>query len=239
MGATCQTSTSGRVHADYSGARVSRAFCRKARIVPGCVCIGLNTESPVSRKGQCRSIQRVHAVPPQRGCKHAGFPVGKLSVIDTTSLGSGRACTASATAASEIVPGLRYDHVMIALMDDNPFLSDGSKQVLATTAALANVNNSRLTVLMVDKAASGAEGTSWIEAASWHLKEHGYDPSSAAFQEVSLDSEETHNSSVVVGDAVDQVEADLVVLSAEAVHTKKVDCNLLAEFCTAPVLLLP
>ena len=36
------------------------------------------------------------------------------------------------------------------------------------------------------------------------------------------------------GDAVDQLEADLVVLSAEAVHTKKVDCNLLAEFCTAP-----
>lgn len=33
---------------------------------------------------------------------------------------------------------------------------------------------------------------------------------------------------------MDQVEADLVVLSAEAVHTKKVDCNLLAEFCTAP-----
>ena len=33
---------------------------------------------------------------------------------------------------------------------------------------------------------------------------------------------------------MDQVEADLVVLSAEAVHTKRVDCNLLAEFCTAP-----
>ena len=40
-------------------------------------------------------------------------------------------------------------------------------QVLATTAGLANMNKSRLTVLMVDKAASGAEGTSWIEAASW------------------------------------------------------------------------
>ena len=40
-------------------------------------------------------------------------------------------------------------------------------QVLATTAALANVNKSRLTVLMVTKAASGTEGTSWIEAASW------------------------------------------------------------------------
>ncbi len=40
--------------------------------------------------------------------------------------------------------------------------------------------------------------------------------------------------SPAAGDAVDQVKADLVVLSAEAVHTKKVDCNLLAEFCTAP-----
>ena len=29
------------------------------------------------------------------------------------------------------------------------------------------MNKSRLTVLMVDKAANGAEGTSWIEAASW------------------------------------------------------------------------
>ena len=38
-----------------------------------------------------------------------------------------------------------------------------------------------------------------------HLKEHGYDPSSAAFQEVSQDSEETHNSSVVVGEAPSSV----------------------------------
>ncbi len=26
-------------------------------------------------------------------------------------------------------PGLRYEHLLIALMDDNPYLSDGSKQV--------------------------------------------------------------------------------------------------------------
>ena len=32
-----------------------------------------------------------------------------------------------------------------------------------------------------------------------HLKESGFDPEQAAFQEVSLASEETHNSSVVVG----------------------------------------
>lgn len=148
-------------------------------------------------------------------------------------------CSSSAAASSEVAPGLRYNHVLIALMDDNPYLSDGSKQVLATTASLASMNKSKVTVLLVDGKPSTGEGNSWIEAASWHLKEHGYDPSSAAFQEVSLEAEETHNSSVIVGDAVDQLEADLVVLSAEAVHTKKVDCNLLAEFCTAPVLLLP
>ena len=32
-----------------------------------------------------------------------------------------------------------------------------------------------------------------------HLKENGFDPGNAAFQEVSLAAEETHNSSVVVG----------------------------------------
>lgn len=29
----------------------------------------------------------------------------------------------------QVAPSLKYDHVLIALMDDNPYLSDGSKQV--------------------------------------------------------------------------------------------------------------
>ncbi len=36
------------------------------------------------------------------------------------------------------------------------------------------------------------------------------------------------------GNAVDQVEADLVLLSTEAVHSKAVDANLLAEFVDCP-----
>jgi hypothetical protein len=39
---------------------------------------------------------------------------------------------------------------------------------------------------------------------------------------------------VVAGNAVDQVEADLVLLSTEAVHSKAVDANLLAEFVDCP-----
>jgi hypothetical protein len=37
----------------------------------------------------------------------------------------------------------------------------------------------------------------------------------------------------------DEVNADLVILSSEAVHAKHVDANLLAEFVPCPVLLLP
>ena len=45
--------------------------------------------------------------------------------------------------------------------------------------------------------------------------------------------------SVLVGDVADEIEADLVLISSEAVHTKQVDANLLAEFVPCPVLLLP
>lgn len=44
---------------------------------------------------------------------------------------------------------------------------------------------------------------------------------------------------VLVGDVADEIEADLVLMSSEAVHTKQVDANLLAEFVSCPVLLLP
>ena len=108
---------------------------------------------------------------------------------------------------NQVAHGLKYDHVLIALMDDNPYLSDGSKQVqeatsplhvaqtvsvigfiaprrrqhlyaadsaltaqvLATTASLASVNKSKVTVLLVDGKPSTGEGNSWIEAASWYF----------------------------------------------------------------------
>ncbi|PNH11595.1 hypothetical protein TSOC_001567 [Tetrabaena socialis] len=41
------------------------------------------------------------------------------------------------------------------------------------------------------------------------------------------------------GDFADEISADMVVLSSEAVHAKHVDANQLAEFVSCPVLLLP
>jgi hypothetical protein len=44
---------------------------------------------------------------------------------------------------------------------------------------------------------------------------------------------------VLVGDVADEVEAELLVLSSQAVHSKYVDANQLAEFVPCPILLLP
>lgn len=41
------------------------------------------------------------------------------------------------------------------------------------------------------------------------------------------------------GDVADEIAADMVMLSSEAVHAKHVDANQLAEFLSCPVLLLP
>lgn len=45
--------------------------------------------------------------------------------------------------------------------------------------------------------------------------------------------------SVLVGDVADEIKADLLLLSAEAVHSKFVDANQLAEFVSCPILLIP
>lgn len=48
-----------------------------------------------------------------------------------------------------------------------------------------------------------------------------------------------HGACFVAGDVVDEINADLLVLSSDTVHDKTIDANLLAEFVSCPVLLLP
>ena len=72
-----------------------------------------------------------------------------------------------------------------------------------------------------------------------HLKEAGASPDRVTFLEKALDQESSHNASVAVGDAADELSADLLLLSADAVHAKAVDANLLAEFVACPLLLVP
>lgn len=50
---------------------------------------------------------------------------------------------------------------------------------------------------------------------------------------------EDKNPTAIIGDVADEMNLDLVVMSMEAVHSKRVDANLLAEFIPCPVLQLP
>jgi hypothetical protein len=45
--------------------------------------------------------------------------------------------------------------------------------------------------------------------------------------------------SVLIGDVADEVSADMVLVSSDAVHAKHVDANQLAEFVACPLLMLP
>lgn len=43
----------------------------------------------------------------------------------------------------------------------------------------------------------------------------------------------------IIGEIADEMSLDMVIMSMEAIHSKHVDANLLAEFIPCPVLLLP
>lgn len=43
----------------------------------------------------------------------------------------------------------------------------------------------------------------------------------------------------IIGEIADEMNLDVVIMSMEAIHSKHVDANLLAEFIPCPVLLLP
>ena len=47
------------------------------------------------------------------------------------------------------------------------------------------------------------------------------------------------SSSAAIGDVADDLEATILIMSTEAIHTKLVDSNLLAEFVPCPILMLP
>lgn len=50
---------------------------------------------------------------------------------------------------------------------------------------------------------------------------------------------EGNKPTAIIGEVADEMNMDLVIMSMEAIHSKHVDANLLAEFIPCPVLLLP
>ena len=144
-----------------------------------------------------------------------------------------RPVLASAENGTDSLSSTGWDHVLVAIIDSNPALSTASRTALATAASLAGKGH--LTCLFLDDEGKEID-PSRTQMVQKQLEERG-------IGKVSILEESIEHSvgkgSVAVGEAADEVGADLVVLSTAAVHDKHVDANLLAEFVPAPVLLLP
>ncbi|CAA6666711.1 unnamed protein product [Spirodela intermedia] len=138
-----------------------------------------------------------------------------------------------------------FKHVLLPITDRNPTypkeqdrfyfsLSSHSSATLiminsaaATTAALAKKYGADITVVVIDDKPKESipEHDAQLSSIRWHLSEAAGGGSKKP--------------TAIIGELADDLNLDLVVLSMEAIHSKHVDGNLLAEFVPCPVLLLP
>ncbi|GLT74140.1 hypothetical protein SLA2020_459540 [Shorea laevis] len=129
-----------------------------------------------------------------------------------------------------------FKHLLLPITDRNPYLSEGTRQAATTTAALAKKYGADITVVVIDEKLKESlpEHETQLSSIRWHLSEGG-------FQEFKLLERlgEGSKPSAIIGEVADDLNLDLVVMSMEAIHSKHVDANLLAEFIPCPVLLLP
>lgn len=130
----------------------------------------------------------------------------------------------------------QFKHLLLPITDRNPYLSDGTRQAAATITSLAKTYGAEITVVVIDEKEkeSFPEHETQLSSIRWHLSEGG-------FQEFKLLERlgEGKQPTAIIGEVADDLSLDLVVMSMEAIHSKHVDANLLAEFIPCPVLLLP
>ncbi|GAV74723.1 Usp domain-containing protein [Cephalotus follicularis] len=131
----------------------------------------------------------------------------------------------------------QFKHLLLPITDRNPYLSEGTRQAAATAAALANKYGADITVVVIDEEQKESlpEYETQLSSIRWHLSQEG------GFQQFNLLERlgERNKPTAIIGEVADDLNLDLVVISMEAIHSKHVDANLLAEFIPCPVLLLP
>ncbi|KAG1680328.1 hypothetical protein FOA52_015418 [Chlamydomonas sp. UWO 241] len=172
-------------------------------------------------------------------CRSAVAPSRLFSAGSRRPLVRARAEAESApsvsTKAAPAAQAPPYKHLLLTILDANSYLSDGTKLGIATACQLASLGSGgKVTVLVVDEEGTTATNpTERFNSVEWHFQDKAFKNYSILEKNISSPS------SVLIGDVADDIEADLVLLSAEAVHAKHVNANQLAEFVSCPVLLLP
>ncbi|XP_076910095.1 uncharacterized protein LOC143567595 [Bidens hawaiensis] len=162
----------------------------------------------------------------------------KLSIIpNPPRIDRTAAVKAQAVADNSVAEAFtEFRHLLLPITDRNPYLSEGTRQAAATTAALAKKYGADITVVVIDEKLKESlpEHDTQLSSIRWHLSEGG-------FQEFKLLERlgEGSKPTAIIGEIADDMNLDLVIMSMEAIHSKHVDANLLAEFIPCPVILLP
>ncbi|KAK3037141.1 hypothetical protein RJ639_031028 [Escallonia herrerae] len=156
---------------------------------------------------------------------------------------------------SEVSPAAdsftQFKHLLLPITDGKPYLSEGTRQAASTATALAKKYGADITVVVIDEKQKESlpEHDTQLTSIRWHLSEGGIYLLVAefvlreigGFQEFKLLERlgEGNKPTAIIGEIADEMNLDMVVMSMEAIHSKHVDANLLAEFIPCPVLLLP
>ncbi|KAG8057606.1 hypothetical protein GUJ93_ZPchr0002g26408 [Zizania palustris] len=189
--------------------------------------------APASRVGANRAAPELAFSPARKGggvslasARRRGARSGVRAEVNESGTGSALAVDAFS----------QVKHVLLPVTDRNPYLSEGTRQAAATSASLAKKYGANITVVVIDDKPKEEfpEHDTQMSSIRWHLSEGG-------FTEFGLMERlgEGKKPTAIIGEVADELELDLVVLSMEAIHSKHVDGNLLAEFIPCPVLLLP
>ncbi|KAJ8567652.1 hypothetical protein K7X08_019860 [Anisodus acutangulus] len=178
----------------------------------------------------CNSLSSVSSSPNLNTRRVSNFP-------KNLRIGHKASVKAQASEASSAADAFtNFKHVLLPITDRNPYLSEGSRQAAATTAAMAKKYGADITVVVIDEKEKEAypEHETQLASIRWHLSEGGY-------QEFKLLERlgEGSKPTAIIGEIADDMNLDMVIMSMEAIHSKHVDANLLAEFIPCPVLLLP
>ncbi|KAH9325889.1 hypothetical protein KI387_006067, partial [Taxus chinensis] len=66
---------------------------------------------------------------------------------------------------------LQFNHVLLPIIDRNPYLTDGTKQAAATTTALAKKSGAKVTVIVIDENIKDAiaDHDARLSTIHWHL----------------------------------------------------------------------
>jgi len=144
-----------------------------------------------------------------------------------------RASASQSSNPSEAKSVSKHEHIMLALIDQRPYLSDGSKQAIAAAISHGQTSNSKVTVTLLEVDPLAEEDKKKrLETVMWHFQQSG-------FSNFEVLEKEAGKASVTIGDVADEIAANIVIISVEPIHAKIVDANLLAEFVPCPMLLVP